>query len=127
MNKIFKNFFPNTKNTFYKYTIKHFAISMSFKNKINSLFKHVHPDILGMECPSEFRKTNESSVQDLNNYLESLDKGNKFLNQNIDFYIKIEEKDKNEKLHTTYSKLSVNLEQIDPNTSQTNRITLQLK
>jgi hypothetical protein len=54
---------------------KFFSIPLSFKNKINLLYKTVHPDVLGANCPNDLRKINEKSMQELNLYIESLDKG----------------------------------------------------
>jgi hypothetical protein len=103
--------------------------TFSFKNKINLFYKHVHPDILGSTCPNEYRKINESSVQDLNNYIESLGKMNsKFQNKLIDFYIKIEDLDEDSnKSGISFSKLTINLEKIEPSTLDSNKISLQLK
>jgi hypothetical protein len=116
----------------FKFNVRKFttrSTSFTFKNKINSFYKHVHPDILGSTCPSEFRKINETSLQDLNNYIESLGKLNsKFDNKIINFYIKVE--DTNEdigKTNISFSKLSINLEKIQPSLADSFKINLQLK
>jgi hypothetical protein len=121
------------KNQFFKNQFKCFTrtTSFSFKNKINLFYKHVHPDVLGSECPSEYRKTNESSVKELNNYIETLGKTNtKYDNKIIDFYIKVEEKDDNsadDKLNIVFSKISINLEKVEPATQDSTKIGLQMK
>ena len=117
----------NLKNNFYKFPLKTFAIPLSFKNKINSFYKYVHPDVLGATCPNDFRKENERSVQELNSYLDCLDQGTKFDNKNLTFYLAIEQKNKKEEIKITFPKLEIRLEEIKPQTSQSNRVTLQLK
>ena len=82
-----KSNFKNTSFNFYNFSKKYFTLPLSFKNKINMFFKHVHPDVLGADCPPEYRKTNEKSVQEINSYLEHIDKGNKFEGKVINFYI----------------------------------------
>jgi hypothetical protein len=102
--------------------------SFSFKNKLNLLFKHIHPDVLGSTCPNEYRTVNEKSMQDFNSYIECLEKSNtKFDNKAIDFYVKIEEKSKEEQLNISFSKVSINLDPIDTNISETNKISMQIK
>jgi len=92
-------------------------------------YKHVHPDILGGTCPVEYRTTNEKSMQELNSYIESLDKGVKFESKNLKFYITLEEQDKNneDKKKINYSTLDLKLDEIKQQTSQSNRITIQMK
>jgi hypothetical protein len=127
---IFGNTFQiSSKNVLYKFPVKNFAVPLSFKNKINLFYKHVHPDILGASCPTEYRTTNEKSIQELNSYIDSLDKGIKFENKIIKFYITLEEKDtKNEdKIKTHYSNLELKLEDIKHQSSASNRITIQMK
>jgi hypothetical protein len=119
------------KSNFFKINFKAFTNlrtnSFSFKNKINLFYKHVHPDILGSTCPPEFRKVNESSVQDLNNYIENLGKINsKYDTKTIDFYIKIED-NLTEKPIITFSKISLNLDKIEPSSQESTKINLQLK
>lgn len=134
MNKIFlstnKSLYVGVRNNFkfYKFPVKNFALPLSFKNRINSLFKLVHPDVLGSECPDDFRKTNEKSVQDLNAYIETLDKdGNKFENKIITFYVAISQKQKDDSMKVNFPKFEVKLEEIKPNTSKSNKVSLQLK
>jgi hypothetical protein len=128
-----KYFFTNNANyqkdhhTFYKFQIKYFSLPLSFKNKINSFFKIVHPDILGKDCPPEYRRENEKSVQNLNSYLDCLDKGNKFENKNVIFYVAIGQKNKNEEIIISYQKFELKFEDIKIGTAQSNRVTLQLK
>lgn len=116
-----------------KYYLKRFSTinkpSFSFRNKLNLLYKHIHPDVLGLTCPNEFRSINEKSMQEFNSYVECLEKLNtKFDNKTIDFYIKIEEKDKKEdKINITYSKININLDKIETNISETNKISMQMK
>ena len=114
---------------FIKLQKKNFAVTLSFKNKINMFYKHVHPDILGGTCPVEYRTTNEKSMQELNSYIESLDKGVKFESKNLKFYITLEEQDKNneDKKKINYSTLDLKLDEIKQQTSQSNRITIQMK
>ena len=116
-----------TLKNFYNFQKKTFAMPLSFKNKINSFYKFVHPDVLGAKCPDELRKENEKSVQNLNAYLESLDKGTKFEAKNLIFYIALEQKNKKEEVKITFPKFEIKLDEIRQNTSQSNRITLQLK
>lgn len=121
-NKVLRN------NQFYNISIKNFAIPLSFKNKINNFYKYVHPDVLGSTCPEDYRKNNEKSVQDLNSYMDCLDKGSKFDAKNLTFYIKIEhKKNKKEEITIIFQKLEIMLEEIKSQTSQSNRVTLQLK
>jgi hypothetical protein len=116
------------KSNLFKLTFKSFSKNtFSFKNKLNLFYKHVHPDILGSTCPNEFRKINESSVQDLNNYIDSLTKINsKFENKLIDFYIKIEGQE-DSKTNISFTKISINLEKIEPSQPDSSKINLQLK
>lgn len=115
----FKNFYNIQKRTF--------AMPLSFKNKINTFYKFVHPDVLGEKCPNELRKENEKSVQNLNAYIESLDKGTKFESKNLLFYIALEQKDNKDETKVTFPKLEIKLDEIKPNTSQSNRGTIQIK
>ena len=117
------------KNILNKFPVRNFAVALSFKNKINMFYKHVHPDILGATCPNEYRTTNEKSIQELNSYIESLDKGIKYENKIIKFYITLEEKDtkKEDKIKTHYSNLEIKLEDIKHQSSASNRVTIQMK
>jgi hypothetical protein len=115
-------------STIYYLTNKNFSLPLSFKTKINTLLKNIHPDILGSNCPNEFRKINERCVQELNSYIECLDKGGaKFENKNLDFYIVTADKTTDDKEKSTFSKLNLTLDEISSKMNQTNRISLQLK
>jgi hypothetical protein len=128
-NKLYINSIDNSgsKRNLYNFQRKTFAIPLSFKNKINTFYKFVHPDVLGAKCPNELRRENEKSVQNLNAYIESLDKGTKFESKNLLFYIALEQKDKKDETKVTFPKVEIKLDEIKPNTSQSNRATLQLK
>ncbi len=116
---------------FSKITKKNFSISLSFKNKLNSFFKYVHPDVLGRDTPEDYRKTNEKSIQEINSYLDNLNSiPNFFEKKTIYFYIKIEinqNKEKNSSSKDLYEKVSVDLEILKPDMTQSNKFAIQSK
>lgn len=127
--KIFSHF-----SNFRRYNIlycginqKYFSVSLSFKNKINSLFKYVHPDVLGNDTPEEYRKTNERSIQEFNSYLENLNQAHFFEKKTIYFFIKLEKKASKEKSENFFEKISVDLDTLKPEMTQSNKFAIQSK
>lgn len=122
-----KIIFPKNFGNFKKY--------FSYKQKLNFLYKHIHPDILGPVCPLEFKTKNEKAVKELNLYVESLETGLKYDSINLEFFVKVEEskkdlqsqiKDNNLNLFPTYSKLNLQLDELKPN-SKHNKLIKQTK
>jgi len=102
---------------------------MSFKNKINSFFKFIHPDVLGNSASEEIRKNNENSIKEFNSYLENLDNSQKFEKKTLYFYIKIEKKSSfnSEKQNDYFEKISVDLKEVNQNISDANKYAIQSK
>ena len=111
---------------------KYFSVSLSFKNKINSFYKYVHPDVLGRDTPEEYTKLNERSIQEFNSYIDNLNEPNFFEKKTIHFYIKLEKKNSanestEEKSTNFYEKISLDLDSIKPDISQSNKFAIQSK
>lgn len=128
--KIF-NYNQNTKatNNLFNSIRRHFSLALSFKNKINSFFKYVHPDVLGHETPEEYRKTNEKSIQEINSYLENLSESTNFFEKKtIYFYVKIDKKtNKDNAQQNLFEKISIDLDNLKPEMSQSNKFAIQSK
>lgn len=113
---------------FYNSIIKHFSLSLSFKNKINSFFKYVHPDVLGGDTPEEYRKTNEKSIQEINSYLENLSEATNFVEKKtLYFYVKIDKKVGKDKSENLFEKIYIDLENLKPEMTQSNKFAIQSK
>jgi hypothetical protein len=125
-----KNIIPLLKSLkwrdkFLKYTTRYFSSSnslnnktqpqsMTFKNKLNTFYKYVHPDVLGTNCPSDFKKNNERSMQELNSYLDAMEKGESIRDKKeLLFYTKKTEEKGG--IDVMYHKLHIYLEEIKPN------------
>ena len=80
------------------------------KSKLSVFFKSVHPDLLG-SAPAEYRTHNSNSMQDLNNYINSLEQNVGAPYTKIEFYIKSTTSDKE------YAKHKIELLAIKPNVS----------
>ncbi len=119
------------KNNFFNNIKRHFSLSLSFKNKMNSFFKYVHPDVLGGgDTPEEYRKTNEKSIQEVNSYLEDLSKSTNFVDKKtLYFYIKIEKKKPGikENSQSLFEKISIDLEKLKPEMTESNKFSIQSK
>ena len=127
--KIFSLSKKLNKNFLFNYTRRNFALSMSFKNKINSFFIFIHPDVLGNSASEEIRKNNENSIKEFNSYLENLDNSQKFEKKTLYFYIKIEKKSSfnSEKQNDYFEKISVDLKEVNQNISDANKYAIQSK
>lgn len=112
-------------NTFLKFSKKYFSMPLTFKNKINNFFKFVHPDVLGRNCPEEIKQINEKSMQEINLYIDSLDKGLKFENKTIEFFIEVQQKDDKGDFISSYTKYSVDLDSISPDNFSMNKLVLK--
>jgi len=112
---------------------------------------HIHPDILGKDCPNEYKTTNEKALQDINSYMESIDQGLVYKEKTIEVYISLdtnegkENKDKDlkdlnakeifkhkstaKKHKNIYKKISFSLDGISANSlvTQSARLSFQLK
>ena len=118
------------KSVLFKYQRKCFS-SFVLKNKINSLFMHIHPDVLGKDCPNQYKVNNEKAIQELNFYSESIEKGTAFKEKTLEAYISVEKTDtkSNTKSKISYKKISFTLDAINSNSlvTQSAKISFQLK
>lgn len=121
--KIFQFFFKS--RVLSKISRRHFAMApFSFKNKLNLFLKHVHPDILGGECPKIFKEENEKSIQELKQYIDNIESSAPNSNKSLEFNIAVE--NKITKL-TIYKKIEVKLEETKPASENTLKTTNFLK
>jgi len=126
--KIFERYQPNLYKNINNYVRQYFSLSLSFKNKMNSFFKYVHPDVLGREAPEDYRKINEKSIQEINSYLNYLNsETNLYEKKTLYFYIRIEKNVGKDKSHELYEKISIELENLKPEMSQSNKYAIQSK
>ena len=107
-------------------------MSTSFKNKINSFFKFIHPDVLGNNATEDIRKNNENSIKEFNSYLENLDNSQRFEKKTLFFYVKIDKRslsinNKNENPIEQYEKISVELKELNQDISDSNKYAIQSK
>ena len=116
------------KSTKFFFSIQTSNSSFSLKNKINQFFKHVHPDVLGNECPVELKKHNERSMQEINSYIDSLNNNNGFEAKQIDFYYKIENEILSNEFEEAieYKKAFISLDNITKGVSTSKKLSLQM-
>jgi hypothetical protein len=83
----------------------------------------VHPDILGSKCPGEYKSINDKSIQEMNAYLECLDKGGNYENKTIKFYVEVNESEEK----SNFPEIEIKLTEIKQQAVQSSRITTQMK
>ena len=96
---------------------------------------HIHPDVLGKDCPNDYRKNNEKALQDINLYAESIEKGLVFEDKPLEIYINItvtqtqNEDLVNIKQKSQYKKVSFHLDGIKSNSvaTQSAKLSFQMK
>ena len=105
---------------------KVFSMSQfSFKNKLNLFLKHVHPDILGGDCPKQLKQENEKSIQEFKQYIDNVEQNFPNSTKKLEFNIAIENKMKTAKL--SYKKIEINLDETNPSSEKNLITTHQLK
>ncbi|CDW79089.1 UNKNOWN [Stylonychia lemnae] len=94
------------------------------KAKLNQFLKLTHPDMFG-KAPEKVRETNAKSVQELNQYLTSLNNsnfGNSLEEKELQFYVKKDESDKKIKIEGNkqedFLQFTIKLLPLKPNQSQ---------
>ena len=126
--KPLNNIEDRANSNFYKYIKRYFSLPLSFKNKINSFFKYVHPDVLGEDTPDDYRRMNEKSIQEVNSYLENLSETTNFFERKtLYFYVKIEKKLGKENGQNLFEKISIDLENLKPEMTQSNKFAIRSK
>ena len=115
------------KSTFLVYQIRrNFSMSQfSFKNKINLFLKHVHPDILGGDCPKHLKQENEKAIQELKQYIENVEQNNPNSSKKLEFNIAIENKIVKNKI--LYKKIEIDFDETQPNNDKNLTTTHQMK
>jgi hypothetical protein len=94
-------------------TKRHFSMSQfSFKNKMNLFLKHVHPDILGGDCPKQLKQENEKAIQEFKQYIDNVEKNYPNSAKKLEFNITIENKMVKQKV--LYKKIEIDLEETQP-------------
>ena len=97
----------------------------SFKNKLNLFLKHVHPDILGGDCPKQLKVENEKSIQEFKQYIDNIESNFPNSSKKLEFNIAIEHKMKKHSL--SYKKIVINLDETVPSSEKNLITTHQLK
>lgn len=99
-------------------TQRHFSMSQfSFKNKLNLFLKHVHPDILGGDCPKLLKQENEKAIQEFKQYIDNVEKNYPNSSRKLEFNIMIENKMVKHKVN--YRKIEIDLDETQPSQEKT--------
>ena len=96
------------------------SFSFTLKPSLNSLYKQIHPDLLG-SVPDSFKTINEQAIVSINNYISAVDSEKGMSSQSIEFYVKLND-DSNK-----CEKFSVTLEKIAPSSSASYKNSLKEK